>query len=88
MWHDLTRKGLTKAAIEKRTFVKLTHYRNFFPQAGKIDGHVKTAGGVCPDGGKPGQIAFQLRADFQDGALGWLRKGCSFLDGGTVIRSL
>ncbi len=35
---------------QKRTFVKLTHYRNFCPQAGKIGRQVKTAGGVCLNG--------------------------------------
>ncbi len=62
------------ALCQKRTFVKLTHYRNFCPQAGKIDRKVKMVEGVCPDGEKFGQIVFQLSADFQYRAVGWLWK--------------
>ncbi len=58
----------------------------FLPAGGEIGGQVKTAGEVCLDGGKSGQIAFQPKAELQNQATGWLRKGCSFLDGGTVIR--
>ena len=88
IWHDVTRKGLTEAAIEKRAFVKLTHDQSLGPLAGDIDGQVKSAGGVCPDGGKSGRMAFRPRADLQNQATGWLRKGCSSLGGGTVIRFL
>ncbi len=35
------------------------------------------------NGGKSGQMAFQTRADLQYQAIGWLRKGCSSLGGGT-----
>ena len=52
----------------------------------EIDGHVKTTGGACLNGGKSGQMAFQTRADLQNQAIGWLRKGCRSLGGGTVVR--
>ena len=42
--------------------------------------------GVCLNGGKSGQMAFQTRADLQNHAIGWLQSGCSSLGGGTVIR--
>ena len=48
--------------------------------------HVKTTGEVCPDGEKNDRIAFQARADLQNQAIGWLRKGYSSLGGGTVVR--
>ncbi len=35
---------------------------------------------------KTGQMAFQKRADLQNPAVGWLRKGCRSLGGGTVVR--
>ncbi len=38
--------------------------------AGDIDGEVNTTGGVCTDGGKFGQMAFQPRADLQNQAIG------------------
>ncbi len=41
---------------------------------GNIDGQVKTTGGVCLNGGKSGQMAFQTRTDLQNRAIGWLRK--------------
>ncbi len=44
--------------------------------AGGIDGEEKATGGVCLNGGKSGQMAFQTRADLQIQAIGWLRKGC------------
>ncbi len=40
-----------------------------------IDGEVKTTGGVCLNGGKSGQMAFQPRADLLNQASGWLRRG-------------
>jgi hypothetical protein len=43
-------------------------------EAANIDGEVKTTGGVCLNGGKFGQMAFQTRADLQNQAIGWLRK--------------
>jgi hypothetical protein len=46
---------LTKAAIEKRTFLKLTHYRSFYPLAGEIDGQVKTTEGAFLNGGNLGK---------------------------------
>jgi hypothetical protein len=55
-------------------------------QAGQIDGQVKTTGGVRLDGGRSGQMNFQTRADLQNQAIGWLRKGCSSPDDGTVVR--
>ena len=39
-------------------------------QAGEIDGDVKTTGGVCLNGGKSGQMAFQTRTDRQNQAIG------------------
>jgi hypothetical protein len=39
-----------------------------------IDGQEKKTGGVCLNGGKSGQMAFQSRADLQNRAIGWLRK--------------
>ena len=47
---------------------------------------VKTTGGVCLNGGKLGQMAFQMTADLQNQAIGWLRKGYNSLGGGTVVR--
>ena len=41
-------------------------------QAGKIDGQVKTTGGVCLNGGKSGQIAFQVRAGYQNHTISCL----------------
>ncbi len=32
------------------------------------------------------QMAFQTRTDLQNQAIGWLRKGCRSLGGGTVVR--
>ena len=40
----------------------------------EIDGHVKTTGGVCLNGGISGQMAFRTRADLQNWAIGWPRK--------------
>ncbi len=54
--------------------------------AGEIDRDVKTTGGVCLNGGKSEQMAFQPRADLQNQAIGWLRKGCSSLGSGKVVR--
>ncbi len=47
---------------------------------------VQRKAGVCLNGGKSGQMAFQPRADLQNQAIGWLRKGCRSLGGGTVAR--
>ena len=47
---------------------------------------VKTTAGVCLNGGELGQMAFSTRADHQNQAIGWLLKGCSSLDGGTMVR--
>ncbi len=55
-------------------------------EAGEIDGQVKTTGGVCLNGGKSGQMAFRTRAGLQNHAIGWLRKGCGSLGGGTAVR--
>ncbi len=55
-------------------------------QAGEIDGQVKTTGGVCLNGEKSAQMAFQTRTNLQNQAIGWLRKGCSSLGGGMVVR--
>ena len=49
-------------------------------EAGEIGGR------VCLHGGKFGQMAFQTRADLQNQAIGWLRKGCSSLGGGMAVR--
>ncbi len=54
--------------------------------AEEIHGEVKTTGGVCLDDGKSGQMAIQTRADLQNQAIGWLRKGWSSLGGGVVVR--
>ncbi len=54
--------------------------------AGKIDGQMKTTGGVCLNGGKAGQLAFQARTDRQNQAIGWVPKGCRSLDGSTVVQ--
>ncbi len=35
---------------------------------------------------KYGQMAIQATADLQNQAIGWLRKGCSSLGGGMVVR--
>ncbi len=35
---------------------------------------------------KNDRMAFQARADVQNQAIGWLRKGCRSLGGGTVVR--
>ena len=78
----------TSGWCHKATFVKLTHDQSFGPLAGDVDVQAKLAGGVCPDGAKSGRMAFQPRADLQNQAIGWLRKGCSSLGGGTVIRFL
>jgi hypothetical protein len=32
------------------------------------------------------QLAFQTRVKLQNQAIGWLRKGCNSLGGGTVVR--
>ena len=37
---------------------------------------------------KTGQMAFRTKADLQNQAIGWLRKGYSSLGGGTVVSSL
>ncbi len=55
-------------------------------EAGDIDSQAKTTGGVCLNGGKSGRMAFQTRADLQNRVIGWLRKGCSSLGGGTTVR--
>ncbi len=55
-------------------------------QAGKIDGRVKTTGGVCLNGGKYGQMALQATAGYENQAIGRLRKRCSSLGGETVVR--
>ena len=52
----------------------------------EIDGEDKATGGVCLNGGKSGQMAFQTRAYLQNHAIGWLQRGCSSLGGGTVVR--
>jgi hypothetical protein len=57
-------------------------------RSGTSTAQVKTTGGVCLHGGKSGQMAFQPRADLQNQAIGWLRKGYRSLGGGTVIRFL
>ena len=51
----------------------------------KTMGEVATTGGVCLNGGKTGQMAFQTMTDLQKRAFGWLRKGCRSLDGGTAV---
>ena len=56
------------------------------PRPREIDGRVKATGGVCLDGEKNDRMAFQARADYQNQAIGWLRKGCSSLGGGTVVQ--
>ncbi len=43
-------------------------------------------GEVRLNGGKSGQMAFQTRASLQNQAIGWLRKGCSSLGGGTLVQ--
>ena len=53
---------------------------------GEIDGQVKTTGWVCLNGGKSGQMALRTKADPQNQAIGWLRKGCSSLCRGTMVR--
>ncbi len=55
-------------------------------EAGDLDGKEKATGKVCLDDGKSGQMAFQARPDLQNRAIGWLRKVCSSLGGGTVLR--
>jgi hypothetical protein len=52
---------------------------------GNIDGQVIKTGKVCLNGGKSGQMAFQTRTDLQNQAIGWLRKGCRSLGGGTGV---
>ena len=37
---------------------------------GEVDSQVKTAGGVCLNGGLSGQMALQTRADLQNQAIG------------------
>ncbi len=55
-------------------------------QAERINGQEKATGGVCLDGEKNDRMAFQARADCQNQAIGWLQRGYSSFDGGTVIR--
>ncbi len=50
-----------------------------------IDGQVKKTGKVCLNGGISGQMAFQKRTDLQNQGIGWLRKGCRSLGGGSVV---
>ncbi len=38
------------------------------------------------DDDKISRMAYPTRADLQNQAIGWLRKGCSYLGGGTVVR--
>ena len=74
--------------------LSITHRRRYEGQdrgqlwqaAGDIDGQEKATGGVCPDDGKSGQMAFQARADLQNQAIGCLPKGYGSLGGGTVVR--
>ena len=51
----------------------------------KSMGEVETTVGVCLNGRKSGQMGFQPRADLQNQAIGWLRKGYGSLDGGTGV---
>ena len=51
-----------------------------------MDGEVKTTGGVRLNGGKSGQMVFQMRADLQNQAIRWLPKGCISHGGGMVVR--
>ena len=41
---------------------------------------------VCLDGEKNDRMAFQVRADYQNHAIGWLQKGYSSSGGGTVVK--
>ena len=41
---------------------------------------------MCLDGEKNDRVAFQARADYQNHAIGWLRRGYSSLGGGKVVR--
>ena len=82
---------LTDVAVSRDLFRKILSLiddlrpRSASVLAGGIDGQVKTAGGVCLNGGKSGQMAFRTRANPQNQAIGWLRKGFSSLGGGTVV---
>ncbi|MCZ6530321.1 MAG: hypothetical protein O6949_08315 [Chloroflexi bacterium] len=51
-----------------------------------IDGDEKATREVCLDGEINDRMAFRARADLQNQAIGWMRKGYSSLGGGTVVR--
>jgi len=52
----------------------------------KIGAKLKMTEEVRPNGGKSGQMALLPRADLQNQAIGWLRKECCSLGGGTVVK--
>ena len=47
---------------------------------------MNATGGERLDGEKNDRMAFQARADLQNLVIGWLRKECRSLGGGTVVR--
>jgi len=80
---------LAEVAVPRELFRKILSLIDDLrrrPIPAKIDGQVKTTGGVCLNGGKSWKMAFRTRAAAQNQAIGWLRKECRSLAGGPVVR--
>ncbi len=74
---------LAEVAVPRELFLKILSLiddlrpRPAPAQVGEIGGRVKTTGEVWLDGENSDRPAFQARADLQNQAIGWLRKGYS-----------
>ena len=85
---------LTEVVVSRELFRKILSLiddlrpRHAPAQAGGIDGQEKTTGEVFPDGKKNDIVGFPTRANLQNRAIGWLRKKCTCLGGGTAVECL